>query len=110
MLDGVNLHAAFAKRRTAGGINHIVYISFYNRLIFKVNSTKTDSRIYGSRVEGEGAALTSVETCSLYTDSIFERTLFLHKKSNSWIFTHKKRAKVGNYSSRAKKNRIFEHF
>ena len=79
MLDSVNLHSAFSKGGSTGGINDIIDIGLYNRLILKVNSTKTNSRIYRSRVEGKGAALTCVETCSLDTDSIFERTLFLHK-------------------------------
>ncbi len=77
MFDGINLHATLAECGTTSRINHIVDISFDDRLVFKVDSTKTNSGIYGSRVEGEGAALTRVETCSFDTDSIFERTLFL---------------------------------
>ena len=80
MLNSVNLHTALAKGRTARRINHIVNISFNNRLGFYINSTKANSRIYGSRIEGEGAALTRVKPCSFDTDSFFERTLFiLHK-------------------------------
>ena len=86
MLDSINLHSAFTEGGTTGSIDDVVNIGFNDRLIFKVNSTKTNSRIYGSRVEGEGTALTRVETCSFDTDSIFERTLFLHKKSNTWTF------------------------
>lgn len=79
MLDSVYLHATFSEGSAAGGIDDIIDIGLYNRLILKVNSTKTNSRIYWSRVEGEGAALTCVKPCSFDTDSIFERTLFLHK-------------------------------
>ena len=77
MFNGVNLHATLAECRTTSGVDHIVDIGFDDRLVFKVNSTKTNSGIYGSRVEGKGAALTRVEPCSFDTDSIFERTLFL---------------------------------
>ena len=80
MLNSVNLHTALAERRTARRINHIVDIGLNNRLGFYINSTKTDSGIYGSRIKGEGAALTCVKSCSFDTDSFFERTLFiLHK-------------------------------
>ena len=89
MLDGINLHTAFAEGSTTGGIDDIVDICFDNGLVFKVNSTKTDSRIYGSRIKGEGAALAGMKPCSFDTDSIFERTLFLHKKSYSWIISTK---------------------
>ena len=80
MLNGVNLHTALAEGRTASCINHIVDISLNNGLGFYINSTKANSGIYRSRIEGEGAALTRVEACPFNTDSFFERTLFiLHK-------------------------------
>jgi hypothetical protein len=86
MFDGVNLHATFTEGGTTGSVDDIVDIGFDDGLAFKVNSTKTNSRIYGSRIKGEGAALTRVETRSFYADSIFERTLFLHKKTYMWTF------------------------
>ena len=71
MFNGINLHATLAERRTTSSIDNIVDIGFDDGLVFKVNSTKTNSGIYGSRVEGEGAALTRVEARSFDTDSIF---------------------------------------
>ena len=79
MLNCVYLYTTFSEGGATGCIDDIIDISLYNRLVFKINPTKTNSRIYRSRVEGEGAALTCVEPCSFDTDSIFERTLFLHK-------------------------------
>ena len=89
MLNSVNLHATLTESSTTRGINDIIHISLDNGLVFKVYSTKTDSRIYGSRIEGEGAALAGMKPCSFDTDSIFERTLFLHKISCSWILSTK---------------------
>ena len=80
MLNGVNLNAAFAKCGTTRCVDDIIYISLNNRLVFKVYSTKTDSRIYWSRIKGEGTTLTGMKPCAFDADSIFERTLFvLHK-------------------------------